>query len=183
MRLADLLPGGAEVLEIAAGAGDLAVPLAQTTRMRVTALDSSAVAIDAARTRAERAGLRMNVQRADPARLPFPDCSFDFVICRAPMKKFPDPVAVLREMRRVLKPERRGMIVNMRRDVPRDQGRKFVENRSKSVIGQMLAMLDFRMRLRGTYTMREFEDLLGRVPFGSSRIDGTPLGVEVWFER
>lgn len=182
-RFVDLLPYGGEVLEVAAGSGDLAIPLARASRLRVTALDSSANAIDAARRNAEKAGVRINVQKANPVRMPFLDCSFDFVVCRASMKNFPDPVGVLREMRRVLKPGRHGAILNVRRDVPRDQVTRYVESRSSSVIGQMFALLDFRMRLRSAYTMRQMEALLSQVPFGSTRIDGTPLSIEVWFER
>lgn len=183
IRFIDLLPLGGEVLEVGTGSGDLAIPLARASRMRITALGSSVAAIDAARRNAEKAGVRIDVQKADPARMPFPDSTFDFVICRAPMKNFPDPVGVLREMRRVLKPGRRGVILNLRRDVPPEQLTRYVEARSSSLVGRMLAQLDFYLQRRSTYTLRQFEALLSQVPFGSARIDGSPLGVEVWFER
>lgn len=182
-RLIDLVPLGGEVLEVAAGTGDLAIPLARASRLRVTALDPGGASIDALRRNAEKAGIRLDVQKADPAHMPFLDGCFDFVICRAPMKSFPDPVGVLREMRRVLKPGRRGVILNVRRDVPPEQVTKYAESRSSSFVGQILASIEFRMQLRSAYTLRQFEQLLSQVPFGSARIDGTPLGVEVWFER
>ncbi len=183
MRLVDLLPLGGDVLEVEAGSGVLAVPLARASRMRITALDSSATSIDAVRRNAEKAGVRIDVQKANPAHMPFLDGSFDLVICRAPMKSFPDPVGVLREMRRVLKPGRRGVILNLRRDVPPEQVSRYVEARSTSLIGQMSARLEFYLQCRSTYTLHQFEALLSQVPFGSARIDGTPLGVELWFER
>ncbi len=183
MRFVDMLPLGGEVLEVAAGSGALAVPLARASRMHVTALDASAAAIDAVRRNADKAAVRIDVQKGDPAHMPFPDGCFDFVICRAPMKSFPDPVAVLREMRRVLKPGRRGVILNLRRDVPGEQVTRYIESRRSSFLGRLSARLDFRMQLRSAYTLRQFEALLSQVPFGSTRIDGAPLGVEVWFER
>lgn len=183
MRIVDMLPLGGEVLEVSAGSGDLAIPLARASRLRVTALDSDAPAIDAARRNAEKAAVRIDMQKASPAHTPFLDGTFDFVICRAPMKSFPDPVGVLREMRRVLKPGRRGLILNTRRDIPADQVTKYIESRSSSLIGQIFARIEFRMERRKAYTLRQFEGLLSQVPFGSTRIDGTPLGVEVWFER
>lgn len=183
MRFVEMLPLGGEVLEVGAGSGDLAVPLARASRMRITAVDSSAAAVDAARRNAEKAGVRIDVQKTNPAHMPFLDGTFDFVICRAPVKGFPDPVGVLREMRRVLKPGRRGVILNMRRDVSPDQVTKHVESCSSSLIGQLAARLDFWMQRRGAFTLRQLEHLLSQVPFGSARIDGAPLGVEVWFER
>ncbi|HTV82180.1 MAG TPA: class I SAM-dependent methyltransferase [Acidobacteriaceae bacterium] len=183
MRFVDILPLGGDVLQVAAGPGSLAIPLARTGRMRVTVLYPSGSAIDVARRNAEKAGVRIDLQHGNPAHMPFPDGSFDFVVCRAPMKSFADPLGVLREMRRVLKPGRRGVILNLRRDIPRDQVTRHVESLSSSFLGQLFARLDFRLELRRAYTLRQFETLLSQVPFGSTRIDGTPMGVEVWFER
>lgn len=46
----------------------------------------------------------MYVVQADGARLPFPDGSFDHVICAETLEHVPDPVAVVDEIVRVLRP-------------------------------------------------------------------------------
>jgi ubiquinone/menaquinone biosynthesis C-methylase UbiE len=183
MRIADMLPVGGEVLEVTSGAGALAIPLARTGRMHITALYVNDMAIDAARRNFEKVGVRIDVHKGNPAHMPFPDGSFDFVICRAPMKQFRDPVGVLREMRRVLKPGRRGVILNLRRDVPHQAVTRYIESQHSSGSSRFFAFLKLRMQQRRAYTLRQFEALLSQVPFGSARIDGTPIGVEVWFER
>jgi ubiquinone/menaquinone biosynthesis C-methylase UbiE len=178
-----MLPLGGEVLEVAGDSGALAVSLARASRMRITALYSSGAAVDAARRKAEKAGVRIDFQKGNAARMTFPDGCFDFLICSAPLKSFPDPAGVLREMRRVLKPGRRGVILSLRRDVPREQVMKHIDSLKRSAVGRFFALVDFRLQLRRSFTLREFEVLLSQVPFGAVRIDGTPFGVEVWFER
>ena len=44
-------------------------------------------------------------RRADVARLPFPDNTYDAVLCSFALMFFPDPIEALREMARVTKPD------------------------------------------------------------------------------
>lgn len=176
-----MLPLGGEVLEVGGTTG--AIALVRASGMSLTALDSNGPAIEAARRQAEKARIPVHFQRGNPASMPFPDGSFDFVICRAPITSFPDPVGVLREMRRVLRPGRRGVILNLRRDVPRQAVTRYVESLHTSEGSRLLAFLKLRLQQRRAYTLRQFEELFRQVPFGSTRIDGTLIGVEVWFER
>jgi ubiquinone/menaquinone biosynthesis C-methylase UbiE len=181
LRFSEMLPLGGEVLEVGAASG--AIALARASRVEMTALSASGSAIEAARRQAERAGVRIHFRRGNPASMPFPDGSFDFVLCRAPMKSFPDPVGVVREMRRVLRPGRRGVILNLRRDVPRQAVTRYVESLHTSLGGRISAFLNLRLQQRRALTLRQFEALFAQVPFGSARVDGTLIGVEVWFER
>ena len=55
---------------------------------------------------------------ADVARLPFPDNHFDAMVSSGSIKHWPDPVAGLREMHRVLVPAGRAIIGEMNRLAP-----------------------------------------------------------------
>jgi len=107
MAALGLRPGD-RVLEIGTGTA-LTAPL-YPRHCRVTAVDLSASMLRRARARLARGGLRhVRLLAADAARLTFPDASFDRVFAPYVISVVPDPVQVLREMRRVCR--RGGLIV------------------------------------------------------------------------
>ena len=61
------------------------------------------VLVDYASTRTDNPAC-VTFQQGDATRLPFPDASFDVVFCRYLLIHMADPMAVVREMLRVLKP-------------------------------------------------------------------------------
>jgi ubiquinone/menaquinone biosynthesis C-methylase UbiE len=65
---------------------------------------------------ASTAATRLQFDVADVARLPFPDNHFDVVMSSGSIKHWPDPVAGLRELHRVLVPGGRARIVEMNRN-------------------------------------------------------------------
>jgi ubiquinone/menaquinone biosynthesis C-methylase UbiE len=102
--VAGRLPGGSSVLEVAPGPGYLAIELAKLGDYRITGLDISKSFVRIARENARRAGVTIDFLRGGAAQMPFPDESFDFVVCRAAFKNFSDPVGALDEIHRVLRP-------------------------------------------------------------------------------
>jgi SAM-dependent methyltransferase len=98
---------GARVLDVAAGAGDQTLDIAQRVGAAgfVLATDLSPAILQFAEDNALRAGYR-NVQTraADGERLPVDDASFDAAVCRLGLMLFPDPRQGLREMYRALRP-------------------------------------------------------------------------------
>lgn len=94
-----------DVLEVAAGTGR---NLEFYPRgCHVTAIDVSQGMLDIARQRANELGLAVDFHLMDGAALDFPDDRFDTVTSSLSTCTFPDPLAVLREMRRVCKPDGR----------------------------------------------------------------------------
>lgn len=95
---------GARLLEVACGTGIFARLAARVVGPtgRVAAVDMSAPALEVAR----RVDITGTVQWApwDGAVLPFDDHSFDVVACQHALTTVADPLAVVREMRRVLVP-------------------------------------------------------------------------------
>ncbi len=91
------------LLELAAGTGVLSRALARalppSVSLVATDLSPSMLAYSSARSNG-----RILWQQADAQNLPFPDCSFDGILCQLGVMFFPDKVAAYREARRVLRP-------------------------------------------------------------------------------
>jgi ubiquinone/menaquinone biosynthesis C-methylase UbiE len=94
------------VLDIAAGKGTSAFFLAQRFGCEVTGVDYSRQNVEQANeaARVNGAGGRTRFEQGDAERLPFPDSSFDAVICECAFCIFPDKPAAAREFARVLRP-------------------------------------------------------------------------------
>jgi SAM-dependent methyltransferase len=96
----ELAPGH-RVLDLATGVGAMGVRLQRASPgAHVVGVDLSADQLAASR----RNHPALPVARGDATRLPFADGTFDRVHCSWLLEHVPAPVAVLREVRRVLKP-------------------------------------------------------------------------------
>jgi SAM-dependent methyltransferase len=105
-RMAGVRPGS-RVLDVAAGAGDQTLVVAQQVGAQghVLATDLSPVFVALARDNAARAGLtQIETRVADGEDLGVADASFDAAVCRLGLMFFPDPLRGLREMHRALRP-------------------------------------------------------------------------------
>lgn len=100
-RVAALKPG--TILETAAGSGIATEAMvAALPNAQVAATDLNQAMIDVARTKPHLAGVTW--QACDATQLPFPDQSFDLVVCQFGAMFFPDKVVAYRDAHRVLKP-------------------------------------------------------------------------------
>ena len=98
---------GQSVLDVAGGAGEPSLTIAETVGSTgsVTYTDAIAEMVAAAQSEAQGRGVT-NVQfrQCSGDSLPFDRASFDAVVCRLGAMFFPNPLAALREMLRVTKP-------------------------------------------------------------------------------
>jgi ubiquinone/menaquinone biosynthesis C-methylase UbiE len=99
VELAGIAPGQA-VLDVACGTGIVARTAADTLKGagRVVGLDLNEAMLAVARRVRPEIGWR----QGDAATLPFPDGSFDAVLCQMALMFFPDRARALGEMRRVV---------------------------------------------------------------------------------
>jgi len=88
------------VLEVAVGTGRN-LPF-YPRESAVTGLDLSPSMLDLARTRAAELGMPVELVEGDAERLPFPDASFDTVVCALGLCSIPRPAVAIGEMARVL---------------------------------------------------------------------------------
>ena len=97
---------GERLLDVACGGGSLLAE-AERAGLKTFGLDIAQAAIERARTVAPKT----EFVRAQAETLPYPDGSFDIVTCLGSLEHFIDPARALEEMRRVLAPAGRAVIV------------------------------------------------------------------------
>jgi SAM-dependent methyltransferase len=101
------LTDDSHVLEVASGSGGPAIFLAEMSGARVTGIDINAHGVAAATRKVKALGLddRVSFEEADAGTaLPFPDNTFDAILCVDSANHFARRLAVLKEWRRILKP-------------------------------------------------------------------------------
>ena len=111
------------VLDVATGTGDMAILLSRCLpKARVTGVDISAGMLEIGRRKLSRLQLedRISLQPGDSEALPFPDDSFDAVTVAFGVRNFENLEKGLREMRRVLRPG--GRLVVLEFSQPRTPG-------------------------------------------------------------
>lgn len=91
-----------DVLEVCVGTG-LNLPC-YPDGVRLTGLDLSPLMLEQARARAAELGREIELRAGDAGALPFPEASFDTVVCTLGLCGVPDERAAIAEMYRVLRP-------------------------------------------------------------------------------
>ena len=179
--IAAQLPDGGDVLEVAPGPGYMAIELARLgTKYHITGLDISRSFVRIATDNARRAGVHIDFQHGDVARMPFASNSFDFVVCQAAFKNFPQPVAALNEIRRVLRPGGRASIYDLRKDAPANAIDEEIRGMRLSPLNALFTRWTFRFGLlREAYTHDRLQAVVACSHFGTGevRIDG--IGFEL----
>ncbi len=98
------------ILEVAIGTGrNLSCYPADAT---ITGIELSPAMLAIARQRAAGLGREVNLREGDAEHLPFEDASFDTAVCALSLCTIPSPVAAVGEMRRVLAPGGRLLLLD-----------------------------------------------------------------------
>jgi ubiquinone/menaquinone biosynthesis C-methylase UbiE len=99
-----------EVLEVAIGTGRNLPHY--PTDVRLTGVEFSPAMLDVARRRADELGLKVDLRLGDAQALDLPDASFDTVVCTLSLCAIPDQERAVAEMRRVLRPGGRLLLLD-----------------------------------------------------------------------
>lgn len=178
--LSDLLhhgtffPPDSRVLEAGCGTGAQTVFLARSSpQAAFTSIDLSHESLEMARARVERSGIRnVAFQQADLFDLPFPASSFDHVFVCFVLEHLRDPIAVLRNLRRVLAP---GGTVTV---IEGDHGSAYFYPRSDAADRTIRCQVELQSAAGGNALIgRELYPLLSRA--GYERIRVSPRMVYV----
>ena len=111
---------GERVLDVACGTGVVARQVASVTgpASHIVGLDVNSGMLDMARRVPPPAGTTISWRQGDAAAMPFPEASFDVVLCQQGLQYFPDRKAGAVEMTRVLEPGGR-VAISVWRSLPR----------------------------------------------------------------
>ena len=165
-----LAPPEGRLLDVGAGPGNISLKLARRCpRLQVVGLDYSRNMVRAARRAAGEQGLaeRARFFVGDANRLCLPDACFDLVLSNSVLHHLANPVALLKEMARVAKPE--GVI--LLRDLRRPSRFAFplhVRWHGRYYSGLMYQL--FRDSVRAAYTGKELAELLRQSGLEGARI-------------
>ena len=184
--IAAQLPPGSAVLEVAPGPGYLAIELARLSggAYRISGLDISHSFVRIATENARRAGVTIDFRHGDVANMPFAAELFDFVVCQAAFKNFPDPVAALDEIHRVLRPGGRASIFDLRKDAPREAIDREIRDMHLSALSTLITKWIFRYGLlRAAYTRDALEAVVARSRFGRGEIRQDGIGFELRLQK
>ena len=178
--VADRLKPGARVLEVAPGPGYLAIEIAKMGDYRVSGLDISHSFVRIAAENARKAGVSVDFRHGDAAHMPFPDESFDFVVCRAAFKNFSDPVGALNEIHRVLMHGGRASIIDLRKDASLADIDDEVAGMHMSALNAKLTKWTFRtMLLKSAYTREAIDAMVSQSRFAKGEISQDGIGFEL----
>jgi len=187
VRLLEGRPRG-RALDIGTGPGQIVIKLARRlTLWKFTGVDRSQAMVAQANRNLVAAGPsltgRVEFQTADGNSLPFPEATFDFVMCNSVLHHLAEPQKLLREMARLAKPSGAILLRDLRRP-----GRLVyplhVWRHGWHYSGTMRRL--FRDSVRSAYTIEELQSMLDSSPLRGARVFehlSTHIGIERGFEN
>jgi ubiquinone/menaquinone biosynthesis C-methylase UbiE len=183
-RMSRKISPGSKVLEIAPGPGYFSIELARLGNYEITGLDISKTFVEIAQKNASDANLKVDFKLGSASDMPLENESFDFEFCQAAFKNFTQPVKAIAEMYRVLRPQGRAVISDLRRDASLQEIDLEVRNMGVNRINEWFTKQAFRrMLLKNAYTTAEMETFVSQTPFGKCKIDIDGIGFQVWLEK
>lgn len=182
--VAEHLPAGSNVLEVAPGPGFFAIELASLGNFNIAGLDISRTLVEIAKENARKAAVKIDFQLGNAAAMPFADETFDIIHCSAAFKNFTEPVKALDEMHRVLRPGGTAIVVDLCKDAPLSAIDAYVEQSGRSRVDAWITKWTFRhLLLKRAYTKDDFTRMAQTSRFGKCEIKVDSIGFQVRFTK
>jgi ubiquinone/menaquinone biosynthesis C-methylase UbiE len=184
-QVAEIVPAGATILELAPGPGYLAIELARLGNYHIVGLDISATFVEIARAKAQEAGVAIDFRQGNASLMPLTDDQFDCIVCSAAFKNFSEPLQALNEMFRVLKAGGKALIIDLRPDVSDDDINKHIrEDLALTGINSLMTKWTFKLMLtRRAYTKDAIRQLVSESRFKTCQIDDDAIGMQICLEK
>ena len=183
-KIAEDLPQGSSILEVAPGPGYLSVELAKLGQFNIVGLDISHSFLRIARENAAQAGVSVDFWQGNASAMPFDDASFDFIICRAAFKNFSEPVKAINEMFRALKPGGRAVIHDLDRLASPEAIKAAVRDMNLGWFNSMLTGWIFKhVLLKRAYSQADFRRMAAESSARTCEIAVEDISLMVTFRK
>jgi ubiquinone/menaquinone biosynthesis C-methylase UbiE len=183
-RMAKTIPSGSRILEVAPGPGYLAIEIARRGSYAITGLDISRTFVEIATANALRASVDVDFQQGNASAMPFADDTFDLILCRAAFKNFSQPVEAMDEMYRVLKPQGRALIIDLRKDASMDDISAYIKDANVGWANSLIYKVTFRyLLIPRAYSKRQFTEMAASSRFGRAEISESGIGFELTLRK
>jgi ubiquinone/menaquinone biosynthesis C-methylase UbiE len=175
-----MLKDQGEAVDLGCGAGQLVMEMAQNAPgLQVTGIDLSEEMLANGRVSAQRLGLggKVDFRLGNAEEIPFPDQSLDLVVSTASLHHWSEPIRVLNEINRVLKPGGAYYIFDLRRDMALPFY-LLIWFATQFVVPAALHRINEPMESRNaSYTVRELVDLAQLSDLHGWRVTTGPLWI------
>lgn len=183
-RLVKGIHPGSRILEVAPGPGYLAIEIAKRGPYAVTGLDISKTFVDIATANARRAAVKVDFQHGNASNMPFADETFDFILCRAAFKNFSQPLEAMNEMHRVLKPQGRALIIDLRKDASMDDISAYIKDTNIGWANALIYKVTFRyLLIPRAYSRGQFIEMAANSRFDGAEISESGIGFEITLRK
>jgi len=183
-RLVKDVYSGSRILEVAPGPGYLAIEIATRGSYTITGLDISKTFVEIATANARKASVKVDFQHGNASAMPFADDTFDFILCRAAFKNFSQPLEALNEMHRVLKPEGRALIIDLRKDASMGDISAYIKDANVGWANSLIYKVTFRyLLIPRAYSKRQFIEMAADSGFGGAEISESGIGFEITLRK
>jgi len=168
-RVTQMIPSGSRILEVAPGPGYLAIEIARRGSYAINA---------------RRASVEVDFRHGNASAMPFADDTFDLILCRAAFKNFSQPVAAMNEMHRVLKPQGRALIIDLRKDASADDISAYIKDANIGWANSLIYKVTFRyLLIPRAYSKPQFTEMAASSRFGRAEISESGIGFEITLRK
>jgi len=176
------LKSSGQAADLGCGPGHLVIEMAeQAPDLHITGVDLSDEVLQKAGESAQRSGLSAQVsfRKGDVQAIPFADASLDLVVSTLSLHHWGDPVAVLDEIARVLRPGGAFVIFDLRRDmIP--PGYLLIWFVTRFVVPRVLRRIEEPLNSRNaSYTPDEASALVEMSELAGARVTTGPLWLTI----
>jgi ubiquinone/menaquinone biosynthesis C-methylase UbiE len=171
---------GDSILKIAPGAGYLSVEISRLGKYKITGMVISKELVEICKRNAEEASANISFEQGNVSKMPFQADAFDFIVCVLAFKNFKEPVRALEEMYRVLRSDGTALIMDLNGKASMRATKKVAENMG---LKGMAAYIAGAIQRSGSYSRKEFEDLISRTSFNRYEIRDSAMGFSIYLSR
>ena len=183
-RVTQMIPSRSRILEVAPGPGYLAIEIARRGSYAITGLDISKTFVEIATANARTASVEVDFRHGNASAMPFADNTFDLILCRAAFKNFSQPVEAMNEMHRVLKPEGRALIIDLRKDASMEDISAYIKDANIGWANSLIYKVTFRyLLIPRAYSKPQFTEMAASSRFGRAEISESGIGFEITLRK